>query len=291
MSSAPLVALVLTEDAARGLATADSAVIRALDETHARGAADILVLGADTVTSVRGDVAPRVRALDPVMVSVARHARFPRWGFLAVAAPTRDHPYNLARRVLGADHMTEGRVGLVLADDDAGLPLDPGGIPWLPGSAPGMPVTDDAADAVRELWNSWPAGTIVADRETGRYARIDEVRAIDRHGLYRIAGPLGTPASGRGEPVLGHLAVADGEPGRAWAEVVLSGAELRIAGSTPGSILVVRDTAQLAALPSRAAAPDRRTLRDILGLPPRSLALTGRRPYAETSGQTTGARQ
>ncbi|WP_159502411.1 LLM class flavin-dependent oxidoreductase [Microbacterium sp. 18062] len=286
-----LVALSLTGAATRGLAAGDPATLAALDEAHDTGAAHLLLLGADSLGTRRGP-APVARAIDPVAVAVARHARFPRWGFLAVAAPTRDHPYNLARRVLGAWHLTGGRLGVVLVDDDPGLPLEHGtAIPWLPGTPPGAEVTTEAARVLRALWNSWPAGTIVGDRERGVYAHVDGVRRVGHEGRYRIAGPLGTPASEHGEPVLG-TADPRGEAG--WAELVIRGDAIETCGAgagrvatdgvVTGRVVTVSTDADVPREPSPHDADAGRGetiggLRTVLGLPPRVLDLSDHSPH------------
>lgn len=279
MTPPTLTALSLTSNAAIGLATGDPATVAALDALHRGSGVDLLVLGADTVDAERADAAPRVSAHDPVTIAVARHALFPRWGFLAVAAPTRDHPYNLARRILSVHHLTGGRVGLALADDDAGLPLDDGALPWVPGLAPQASVTADAAAAIRELWNSWPAGSIVGDRVSGQYAELGGIRRIEARGVYRIDGPLGTPASALGEPVLARWGAP--EAATAWAELVVHGALLTASGAPIGRLLAA---ATIAELPAAGVAHGTAThagatvtgLRGILGLSPRALDLSDR---------------
>lgn len=273
MTTRSLAVLLPVGALARGLALADPDALAALTDAHDRGAAHVVVLGADTLGGVRRP-APRVHALDPVTVAVAHHARFPRWGFLAVAAPTREHPFNLARRILGAHHLASGRIGLALADDDPGLPLDAGHLPWATDAAPGAAVTADAALAVRELWNSWPAGSIVGDRDRGVYAEVRGVRRIDHEGFYRIAGPLPTPASELGEPVLVHIGESAETP--TWAEATIDGNALTIDGIAVGSVTRAASPADLAPLASRATADEASGLRGILGLPPRVLDLSER---------------
>lgn len=198
----PITALALGGELANGLARRDAATLAALRRLHDGNAVELLVLG----------LAPRP-AIDPVSVIAARHGLFPRWGFLAGARPGRDHPYNLARRVLALDHLSSGRAGALLLEDQDEDPVGrgavgAGGSPWVHGSVSAGDLVDDASVVLRELWNSWPRDSLVADRETGVFARTERIRRIDHHGAYRVAGPLSSPSSVQGEPVLGRVDTA-----------------------------------------------------------------------------------
>ena len=144
-------------------------------------------------------------------------ARTPRLGWLAAAAVHRDHPYNLARRIASADHLSGGRFGLVLGLRDRFAPAGPdgrevwGGAGLTPGVPAGPATTRDAAAAIRALWQSWPAESIVADRETRVYARADQVKHVDHRGVFDIDGPLTVPATPQGSPVLAWRADSTGE--------------------------------------------------------------------------------
>lgn len=233
-------ALAPIGDLARGIATGDADAVAALVRAHDRRAADLLVLGLEPLVAPSG---PRPEiGLDPFAVAAGRHRLVPAWDVLAVAALTRDHPYNLARRTLAAWHLSGGRVGLLLVAD-ADAPRE-GRDDWLHPPAPSDAARlADAAAALRALWRSWPADAIVGDRESGRYARTDGIRPVGHRGVYDIAGPLTTPASRLGDPVL----AAWGE-GAAWSDLELGPARVRRAGEDAGELVVVATAADLDAV-------------------------------------------
>ena len=131
-----------------------------------------------------------------------------RVGWLAAAAVHRDHPYNLARRIASADHLANGRSGLVLGLSDGYAPAGWdghevwGGAGLTEGAPIGLTTTLDAASAIREFWQSWPRESIVADRRARIYARGDQIVAVDHRGIFHIDGPLTVPTTPQGSPVL-----------------------------------------------------------------------------------------
>jgi alkanesulfonate monooxygenase SsuD/methylene tetrahydromethanopterin reductase-like flavin-dependent oxidoreductase (luciferase family) len=157
------------------------------------------------------------RTVESTVASAVLAARAPDLGWLAAAAVHRDHPYNLARRIASADHLSGGRSGLVLGLRDRFAPAGQdgrevwGGAGLTEGAPAGPATTRDAAVAIRALWQSWPAESIVADREARVYARGDLIRHIDHRGSFDIDGPLTVPATPQGTPVLAWRAGTTGE--------------------------------------------------------------------------------
>ncbi|SBN63256.1 Luciferase-like monooxygenase [Curtobacterium sp. 9128] len=176
--------------------------------------ADTVVLGADRFVQEHAD-GPRV---DPTSAALALGRALPAHRFLIAVAPTRDHPYNVARRVLSLDHVLGGRVGLLVGAHDPGA-HDP--------AADDERSHDPAefARVVRGLWATWPFDSIVGDRSTGVFADTDRVRPLDHDGGpggYRVRGPLTTPSRPGGSPVLA-----------VWDDVDLPDADLRLSAATP----------------------------------------------------------
>ncbi len=198
--------------------------------------ADTVVLGADRFVPERAG-GPRV---DPTSAALALGRVLPPHRFLIAVAPTWDHPYNVARRVLSLDHVLGGRVGLLVGAHDHGA-HDP--------TADDERSHDPAefARVVRGLWATWPFDSIVGDRSTGVFADTDRVRPLDHDGGpggYRVRGPLTTPSRPGGSPVLA-----------VWDDVDLPDADLRLSAVTPvlpaNDVLPVNDR-----LPADVAQPD-----------------------------------
>ncbi|HVT66103.1 MAG TPA: LLM class flavin-dependent oxidoreductase [Trebonia sp.] len=185
--------------------------------------------------------APGSATVESTIAIATLAARAPRLGWLAAAAVHRDHPYNLARRVASADHLSDGRTGLVIGAIDGYAP-DSGAGAWggaglTPGAPLGLPTTLDAASAIRELWLSWPSSSIVADRATGIYARGEQIVHIDHRGVFNIEGPLTVPTTPQVAPVLAWYARSSGEvtAARAVADVlIVPPGLLPAAGNGPG---------------------------------------------------------
>jgi alkanesulfonate monooxygenase SsuD/methylene tetrahydromethanopterin reductase-like flavin-dependent oxidoreductase (luciferase family) len=252
VTGTPAPTIVAVPDADLAAAVARPGGIAGLADRVRASGATVVALGTDRFDPVRG----RGHRLDPTTAALALGRALPDHGLLVAAAPTREHPYNVARRVLSLDHVLDGRVGLVVGAHDHGLP--------------GTGARHDPAEfaeVVRGLWRTWPLDSIVGDRATGRFANTDRIRPLEHDGGpggYRVRGPLTTPSSRQGEPVLA-----------VWHDVVYPAADLVLGGTA--SSLVVLPAATGDPEPSRASRPtddagpapatDRPTLRDLLGVP------------------------
>ncbi|MBB2741778.1 UNVERIFIED_ORG: alkanesulfonate monooxygenase SsuD/methylene tetrahydromethanopterin reductase-like flavin-dependent oxidoreductase (luciferase family) [Microbispora rosea subsp. rosea] len=152
--------------------------------------------------------APAGVTVEPTVAAAFLATHAPGTAFLAAAAPHRDHPYNLARRVASLDHLSGGRSGLILGVRDGYAPGDTawGGAGLTDGAPLGVGTTRDVAVAVQKLWQSWPQESIVADRESRIFARAEQIAHVDHRGVFDIAGPLTVPSTAQGSPVLAWYA-------------------------------------------------------------------------------------
>lgn len=256
------------------LVARDAEAVGVLADAHASGRVDAVLIGLPEGR----------RRTDPAALAVVLSRAVPGLGVIATAARTDDHPFNLARRTLGLDHLSGARGGVLFAAGDEAEP--------------------ERIRVVRELWNSYPVSSIVGDRENGVFAVLDDVRDIAHAGEhYRVAGALNSPSSRQGEPVSLLLAGgADAEaaglvdvvvvPEDAEAPAIPDGAVLyrlvdaaspTIGASadtdpspTAGIVLRSADLADVLALDIRPDRPAGGTLRATLGLPERSLDLSDR---------------
>ena len=182
------------------------------------------------IDRVDGSVpAPGARTVESTVAIAALAARAPRIGWLAAAAVHRDHPYNLARRIASADHLSDGRSGLVLGLSDGYAPAGRdgyevwGGAGLTAGAPIAVATTRDAAAAIGELWQSWPYESIIADRQTRIYARGEQIVHIGHRGVFDIDGPLTVPTTPQGSPVLAWYArtAEEAEAVRGVADVLI----------------------------------------------------------------------
>ncbi|OBJ82213.1 luciferase [Mycobacterium sp. 1245852.3] len=151
------------------------------------------VIGAD-----RSEPSDAV-ALDASLVATVAARHSTTLGLVVAASVHRDHPYNLARRLLSVEHAAPGRVGWFALDADRRIGLDAVADTWT-GAALGPAHTAAAIEAVRTLWRTWPYASVVGDRATGVFADTAQIRRADVHGAYRITGPLNVPGSPHGDP-------------------------------------------------------------------------------------------
>lgn len=161
-------------------------------------------------------------ALDASLIATVAARHSTRLGLVVAASAHRDHPYNLARRLLSVEHAAPGRVGWFALDADRRIGLNAVADTWT-GAALGPAHTAAAIEAVRTLWRTWPHASLVGDSEAGVFADAAQIRRADVRGTYRIAGPLNVPGSPHGDPPVWQQAgaptahpdvvvVEDGEP-------------------------------------------------------------------------------
>jgi FMN-dependent oxidoreductase (nitrilotriacetate monooxygenase family) len=164
--------------------------------------ADQLALGEDVAQAARG-------WLEPITVLAALAVSTNRIGLVATASTTYTEPFNLARQFASLDHISNGRVGWNIVTS------------WLATAASnfgGSQVShadrytrgEEFMAVVKALWDSWADDAVIDDREGGRYARGDRIRAIKHKGeYYGVAGPLNMPRSPQGRPVLVQAGSSD----------------------------------------------------------------------------------
>jgi hypothetical protein len=168
----------------------------------------LTVLGLDRVDGS----APQPITLDSSAAAAVLAGRTDHARFLVVASPQRDHPYNLARRVVSLGHLSRGRSGVLVGVRDGYAPVGPDGAEAWGGArlGPGAPLTAATAyamaRAVRSLEQGWPFDSIVGDRETGILVRSDQIVHADLDGAFTIAGPLNAPEPPTGSSVIAWLA-------------------------------------------------------------------------------------
>ncbi|MCD0449845.1 NtaA/DmoA family FMN-dependent monooxygenase [Actinocorallia sp. API 0066] len=138
-----------------------------------------------------------------------------RLGLAATVNSTFNEPYELARRLATLDHLSDGRAAWnVVTSWDAftGENFRRGG--YLPQSDR-YTRAREALQTVRELWDSWDADALRADRESGEFVTPDQGAFRHQGQHFDISGIFNTPRPPQGHPVI--IQAGDSEEGREFA--------------------------------------------------------------------------
>ncbi|KAA0113595.1 LLM class flavin-dependent oxidoreductase [Mycolicibacterium sp. P9-22] len=153
-------------------------------------------------------VGPRVKhntqaVFEPITLLTAIASATEHVGLIATASTGYHSPYTLARSFASLDHLSGGRAGWNIvtsagADEAANFGLDD-----IPDHAGRYRRAQEFVDVATALWDSWDDDAIVLDPASGVFADPDKVHSIDHDGdLFRVRGPLNSPRSAQGRPLL-----------------------------------------------------------------------------------------
>jgi FMN-dependent oxidoreductase (nitrilotriacetate monooxygenase family) len=153
---------------------------------------------------------------EPSVVATMMAAVTSRLGIVPTLSTFAYHPY-LAARILGTlDQVSSGRAGWNMVTGSSDLSAMNFGHDQLPPHDQRYEMAEEYVEIVRQLFDSWEPGAIVADRKSGVLIDHTKVRTIDFKGKYYSSrGPLNSGPAPQGQPV---IAQAGGSPqGRAFA--------------------------------------------------------------------------
>src|SRR5436853_988265 len=171
--------------------------------------ADQLALGDDASQAAR-------TWLEPVTVLAAVAAVTSRIGMIATCSTTYTEPFNLARQFASLDHISNGRIGWNIVTSWLATAANNFGGEGQVSHADRYAGGEEFMAVVKALWDSWADDAVTDDRDGGRYARKDRIRAIDHKGdHYQVAGPLNLPRTPQGRPVFVQAGSSD--TGRSFA--------------------------------------------------------------------------
>ncbi|MGU3497268.1 LLM class flavin-dependent oxidoreductase [Mycobacterium sp. C31M] len=153
-------------------------------------------------------VGPRIKhntqaVFEPITLLTAIATVTDRVGLIATASTGYHSPYTLTRSFASLDHISGGRAGWNIvtsagADEAANFGLD-----TIPDHAGRYRRAEEFVDVATALWDSWDDDAVVLDAPSGIFADPDKVYPIDHAGpLFRVRGPLNSPRSPQGRPLL-----------------------------------------------------------------------------------------
>ncbi|WP_020107976.1 LLM class flavin-dependent oxidoreductase [Nocardia sp. 348MFTsu5.1] len=175
-------------------------------------------------------VGPNIRRntqaiFEPITLLSAIAGGTSKVGLIATASTGYNHPYTLARAFASLEHISGGRAGWNIVTSGQEQEALNFGFDSIPDHAGRYRRAQEFVDVVNRLWDSWDEGAVVLDVEQAEFANPDLVHTIDHVGEhFSVRGPLTTPRSPQGRPVL--VQAGSSEDGKElaarYAEVVFT---------------------------------------------------------------------
>jgi N-acetyl-S-(2-succino)cysteine monooxygenase len=232
-------------------------VLERATQTAERGRLDAVFFADSPGLEIfRARYFPQV-GFDPLEVLAALSRSSAHVGLIATASTTYSAPYDLARRFSTIDHLSGGRAGWNIVTTRYAGAAGNFGLAAPPAHEDRYARAEEFVEVVSRLWDSWGAGAVVADQDSGVWADTDLIRPIDFHGrFFDVSGALTLPRSPQGRPAFAQAgssgpgielagksadlvftAQPDIPSGQRFRESVRAAA--RRHGRDPGSVLVL----------------------------------------------------
>lgn len=181
--------------------------------------------------ALRGEIeeAPGT-GIDPLVLLGSVAAVTEHLGVVITSSTTYNSPYNLARRFQALDHVTKGRAAVNIVTTGTPAAAANFGLDAHPDRETRYRRAWEFLDVVTQLWDSWDADWLIADKASGRYADPDRIHRIDHEGeFFSVAGPLPVPPGPQGRPVVVQAGGSEGGLRLAgdFADVVFAVAQTR----------------------------------------------------------------
>ncbi len=139
--------------------------------------------------------------LNPIMVAMSRATK--HIGFGLTYSSTFMHPYYTARLMNSLDHVTGGRIAMNLVTSTRPADAANFGFDELMEHASRYDRMEEFVEVCRKLWDSAEPDAMLWDHVSGRVGDPAKVHGVSHAGrFFKVHGPLNTPPSPQGRPVL-----------------------------------------------------------------------------------------
>src|SRR3984957_2087858 len=186
--------------------------VEAAAQTCERGKFDLFFVG-DAVT-MQLDLHPSfITRFEPTTLLAGLARVTSKIGLGATVSTSFSEPYNVARMFSSIDRMSNGRAAwnvVTSTMDAAALNF---GEDRLKDHDLRYEIASEFVDVVRDLWDSWDDGALVADRQRGLFVDPNKVRDINHKGrFYSVKGALNMERCPQGHPII--IQAGGSEPGQ-----------------------------------------------------------------------------
>src|SRR6266702_6488274 len=161
--------------------------------------------------------------MDPIVVLTTMGMVTEKLGLASTGSTTYFEPFDVARRFASLDLMTGGRAAWnVVTSVNDGEAHNMGKDAHLDHDFR-YDRADEFMEAVLGHWDSWEDGSLLIDKNSGRFADPAKVKRLDHKGqFFKSRGPFTVPRSPQGHPVI----IQAGQSGRGkefaarWGELL-----------------------------------------------------------------------
>ena len=149
--------------------------------------------------------------LEPLTLLSSLAQATERIGLVSTVSATFFTPFHAARMLASLDHISGGRIGWNVVTSMFDAEAQNHGMAQMPEHAVRYARAEEFVDVVLRLWESWPASSILIERERrtddadapGRYADGTQLSELNHDGEhFSVRGPLNVPSPPQGRPVL-----------------------------------------------------------------------------------------
>ncbi|MFF4397344.1 LLM class flavin-dependent oxidoreductase [Streptomyces sp. NPDC001480] len=162
-----------------------------------------------TLITLEDGVLPPGAAPDPVgRIGAVERAAFvaastSTIGVAPVVPVTYAEPFHISSQLASLDHISAGRAGWVVTEEERPEAARVWGRPLVAGAAARAQESRDGVEVVRALWDSWEDDAVIRSVATSRYLDRERLHYIDFTGeTYAVKGPAIVPRPPQGQLVV-----------------------------------------------------------------------------------------
>jgi FMN-dependent oxidoreductase (nitrilotriacetate monooxygenase family) len=153
---------------------------------------------------------------EPITLLAAIATATDHIGLIATASTSYHEPFNLARVFASLDHISGGRAGWNIVTSASDAEARNFNRDAALSHADRYDRAAEFVDVAIKLWDSWEPEALVLDPASGIFADTDRVHPVAHRGEhFRVQGPLNTPRTPQGRPLL--VQAGSSPDGRAFA--------------------------------------------------------------------------
>ncbi|MFS8198271.1 LLM class flavin-dependent oxidoreductase [Streptomyces sp. CWNU-52B] len=124
-------------------------------------------------------------------------------GIAPVVPVTYAEPFHVSSQLASLDHISTGRAGWVVGEEDRPEAARVWGRPLVDGAAARARESHDGVEVVRALWDSWEDDAVIRSVATSRYLDRDRLHYVDFTGdTFAVKGPAIVPRPPQGQLVV-----------------------------------------------------------------------------------------